>query len=325
MIELSDVLAAAERLEGVAHRTPVFSSRTLNEMTNATVFLKGENFQRAGSFKFRGAFNRISLLTADERAKGVCTISSGNHAQALALAAALSGISAEILMPEDAPTAKRKGTEGYGAKVFSYDRHSMSQLEAGRRFQAERDMMFISSHDDPLIMAGAGTAALELFVDVGELDLLLAPIGGGGGMSGYATVAKALYPRTNVVGVEPAASQLAKKSLEAGLRVENPVPRTIADGQQLTILGVNTFEVIKERVDDVAEVSDEQIVSTIEFLHERMKVVVEPSGACALAAVHSGVIDAAGKRVGVIVSGGNLGIDRLVKLLPTSGRRAVPS
>jgi len=315
VLDLGDVRAAAVRLDGVAHRTPVLTSRTLDELVGATVYLKAENFQRTGSFKFRGAFNRVDQLSPQERAKGVCTISSGNHSQALALAAAILGIRAEILMPKDAPKAKIEATQGYGAQVFFYDRHSMPQLQAGLRFQSERDMTFISSHDDPLIMAGAGTAALELFEQVKDIDVLLAPIGGGGGISGYATVAKGLDPATRVVGVESAASEVAKRSLAAGKRIEIEVPHTIADGQQLSILGAHTFEIIQKRVDEVASVTDEEIIRTIEFLYERMKIVVEPSGACALAALLAGAVAANGKRVGVVLSGGNLGIDRLLKLI----------
>jgi threo-3-hydroxy-L-aspartate ammonia-lyase len=314
-LTLADVRAAADRLSGVAHRTPVLTSRTLDDLCGATVVLKCENFQRSGTFKFRGAYNAVSSMPNAESQRGVCTISSGNHAQALALAARQLGVPAVILMPEDAPELKLNATRGYGAEVVLYDRYSISQYEAGQRLRQERGLPFVSSHDDPLIAAGAGTAMLELIDDVDSLDVLVAPIGGGGGMSGYATVAKALLAGVRVVGAEPAASRLASRSLAAGNRVEIEVPRTIADGQQLTVLGRFTFEVLRALVDEVVAVDDTEIVAAMQFLFERMKLVTEPSGAIAIASVLAGKLDVEGKRVGVIVSGGNIGTTQFARLI----------
>jgi threo-3-hydroxy-L-aspartate ammonia-lyase len=314
-VTLDDVRVAADRLSGVAHRTPVMTSRTLDSLSGATLLLKCENFQRSGTFKFRGAYNAISSLPDAERRRGVCTISSGNHAQALALSAQELDVPAVILMPEDAPELKLNATRGYGAEVVLYDRYSISQYEAGQKLRQERGLAFISSHDDPLIAAGAGTAMLELVDDAESVDVLVAPIGGGGGMSGYATVAKALLAGVQVVGAEPAASRLASRSLAAGSRVEIDVPRTIADGQQLTVLGRFTFEVLRALVDEVVAVEDAEIVAAMTLLFERMKLVTEPSGAIALAAVLSGRFNVEGKRVGVIVSGGNIGATQFARLI----------
>ncbi len=302
-------------LRGVANRTPVLTTRTLDRLLDATVHLKCENFQRTGSFKFRGAYNKVASMPESERADGVCTVSSGNHAQALALVARELGIPAAILMPDDAPPAKIEATKGYGADVELYDRFSMPQAEAGRRFREERGLPFVSSHDDPMISAGAGTAALELFEDAGPLDVLVAPVGGGGGITGYATVAKELDGDTLVVGVEPSASGVNKLSLLAGRRVEIDVPATIADGQQLTIPGRYPFEVMQKRVDDIVLVDDAEIVSAMSFLFERVKVVTEPSGAIGVAALLAGKLDVKGRRVGVMVTGGNVGVERLGALL----------
>jgi len=317
-VNLADVEAAAQRLAGVAHVTPVLTSRTLDALVDAQLFLKCENFQRTGTFKFRGAFNAVSSLPAEERSRGVCTVSSGNHAQALALAAHELGVPAVIAMPADAPAVKVEATRGYGAEVVMFDRYAVPQHEAGERLRQERGLAFISSHDDPLIAAGAGTAALELLREVGTLDVLVAPIGGGGGMSGYATVAKALLPDVHVVGVEPAASRLASRSLGEGRRVEIDTPRTIADGQQLRVLGRFTFEVLRALVDEVVAVEDAEIVRAMIFLFEHLKVVAEPSGAIALAAVLAGKLDVAGRRAGIVVSGGNVGAAQFAALVGTS-------
>jgi threonine dehydratase len=300
LLSIDDVRLASKTLDGVVHRTPVLPY-------GDSVFLKAENLQRSGSFKFRGAFNKVSSLSDDERARGVCTISSGNHAQALALVARELGVRVAILMPQDAPVFKVEATRALGADVVTYDRYSIPQAEAGRRFQAERGMTFVSAHDDPMISAGAATAALELFEDAGPLDVIVAPIGGGGGIAGYATVAKAMSAGTRVLGVEPAAGGITKKSLAAGERLSMDVPKTIADGQQLTTPGAYPFEVMRERVDEVVLVSDEEIVAAMVFLFEQLKVVAEPSGAIATAAV---LREKPQGRVGVIISGGNIGIDR---------------
>ena len=315
VITVDDVRAAAARIEGLAHRTPVLSSRALDEATGARVFLKAENLQRAGAFKFRGACNAVSLLSAEEREHGVATVSSGNHAQALALAARLHGVRATILMPDDAPAGKLAATRGYGAEVIPFDRYAVDREELLAGLVAERGLVPIHPYDDPRIMAGQGTVALELLEQAGPLDLLLVCVGGGGLIAGCATVADALAPDVRVVGVEPEAGDDTKRSLAAGERVRIEVPRTIADGQQLPIPGELTFEVIRRLVDDVALASDAEIVSAMRFLFERLKTVAEPSGACALAALLAGRVEAQGLRVGVTISGGNVAPERFSALL----------
>jgi threonine dehydratase len=310
VIDLDDVRRAAERLDGVAHRTPLIRSRTLDERTGATVRLKPENLQRIGAFKFRGAYNAVASLPDDERARGVTAASSGNHAQALSLAAALHGTRATILMPEDVPASKAAATEGYGARIVRFDRYSADR-EALMRELAEREgLTVVHPYDDERVMAGQGTATLELIEDGGELDLLLVPVGGGGLISGSATAATALCPGCEVVGVEPAAGDDTRRSLAAGERVRVPVGRTIADGQQIDIPGENTFPVIRERVASVVTVSDAEIVDAMRFAFERLKLVLEPSGASALAALLAGRADAGGRRTGVILSGGNVDVAR---------------
>ncbi len=313
MISLDDVRAAAGRLAGVAHRTPVLTSRALDEAVGATVFLKAENLQRVGAFKFRGAYNAVASLSDAEREHGVATVSSGNHAQALALAARLHGIRAVILMPEDSPAGKLAATEGHGAEVIRFDRYGHDREQLLTELVAERGLVPVHPYDDERVMAGQGTVALELVEQAGPLDVLVVPVGGGGLISGCATVAAEHGVR--VVGVEPEAGDDVKRSLEAGERVRIPVPRTIADGQQLPTPGELTFEVIRERVDAVALATDEQIVAAMRFLFERMKTVAEPSGACALAALLAGRVEAAGLRVGVTISGGNVSAARFADLL----------
>jgi threonine dehydratase len=312
---LDDVTRASGVVSDVVLRTPVLTSRTLDELVGAKVLLKCENLQRTGSFKFRGAFNTLASLTKEERERGVCAVSSGNHAQALALAAREFGAPAVILMPEDAPPVKIAATRGYGAEVVLYDRYSLPQDEAGRRLRDERGLVFVSSHDDPRISAGAGTAALELIQDEGPIDALIAPVGGGGGMAGYATVVDALCPGARIVGVEAEASRLATRSLAEGDRVRIEVPRTIADGQQLTILGAFPFEVMRRLDVEMVTATEDQILAAMSFLFERLKIVTEPSGAIALAALLAGTIRAPGRRVGIIVSGGNIGARRFASLL----------
>jgi threonine dehydratase len=311
MISFDDVQAAARRIDGVAHRTPVLTSRALDETTGATVLLKAENLQRVGAFKFRGAYNAVASLSDAERARGVATVSSGNHAQALSLAARLHGIPAVILMPEDSPAGKLAATEGHGAEVIRFDRYAQDREQLLADLVAERGLVPIHPYDDERVMAGQGTVALELIEDAGPLDLLLAPIGGGGLISGCATVAKANGIR--VVGVEPEAGDDVKRSLEAGERVRIEVPRTIADGQQLPTPGELTFPVIAERVDEVVLASDCEIVDAMRFLFERLKTVAEPSGACALAALMAGRVS--GARIGVVISGGNVTAERFAELL----------
>jgi threo-3-hydroxy-L-aspartate ammonia-lyase len=315
MIELADVERAAERLAGVAHRTPVFTSRTLDQLTGARVHVKAECFQRVGAFKFRGAYNKISSLPEDVLRRGVLAYSSGNHAQAVALAASLLGSHATIVMPEDAPAAKLAATRGYGAEIVTYDRWTENREEIGARLAAERDLELVKPYDDPLVMAGQGTVALELLEQAPELDVVLVPVSGGGLLAGCATAAKALRPRIRVAGVEPEAGDDTRRSLAAGERVRIEVPRTIADGLQATEPGELTFEVNRERVDDVVTVSDDEIVAAMIFLFDRLKLVVEPSGAVGVAALLAGRLDAHDRNVGVVVSGGNVGAARFAELV----------
>ena len=315
MISVDDVRAAARRIEPFAHRTPVLTSRALDEATGARVFLKAENLQRAGAFKFRGACNTVASLGEEERARGVATVSSGNHAQALALAARLHGARATILMPDDAPAGKLAATRGYGAEVIAFDRYSVDREALLAELIAERGLVPVHPYDDPRVMAGQGTAALELLDQAGPLDLLLVCVGGGGLIAGCATVAAALAPETRVVGVEPEAGDDTRRSLAAGERVRIPVPRTIADGQQLPIPGELTFPVVRRLVGEIAVASDDEIVAAMRFLFERLKTVAEPSGACALAALLAGRVDAHGLRVGVTLSGGNVDAARFARLV----------
>lgn len=310
-----DVGRAAARLAGVAHRTPVLTSTTLDAELGATVFLKAENFQRAGAFKFRGAYNAIASLTEAERARGVATFSSGNHAQAVALSAALHDIPAVILMPEDAPASKVAATKGYGADIVFYDRYREERAGLGNALADERGMTLIPPFDHWDVIAGQGTAAAELFADAGHLDILVVCVGGGGLISGCATAAAGIEDRPTVIGVEPAAGDDVKQSFERGEIVTIDTPRTIADGQQTTAPGPKTFAVISERVDQMVTVTDEAIIDTMRFVFERMKVVLEPSGASALAALRSGEVEVAGARVGVTLSGGNVDAQRFASLV----------
>jgi threonine dehydratase len=308
VISLADVEAAAARIEGVAHRTPVFTSRTLDERTGTTAFLKAENLQRIGAFKFRGAYNAITALAP----AGVAAVSSGNHAQAVALSAALHGIPAVILMPDDAPRSKLEATRGYGAEVVTYGRYEEDRDALLGRLAEERGLTAIHPYDEPLVQAGQGTAALELLDQTGGLDALLVPLGGGGLLAGCATAAEGV----RVIGVEPAAGDDFQRSLAAGERVRIPMPRTIADGQQIDIPGETTFPVIESRADSVVTVNDEEILDAMAFAFERMKLVLEPSGASALAALLTGRASLEG-RVGVVLSGGNIAIDRFMSLMET--------
>jgi threonine dehydratase len=314
VIARDDVEAAAARLDGIAHRTPVLRSRTLDERVGVRVHLKAECFQRAGSFKFRGAYNKISSLPPDVRGRGVLAYSSGNHAQAVALAARLLGTSATIVMPEDAPAAKLDATRGYGASVVTYDRWTESREEIGARLAAEHGVELVRPYDDPLVMAGQGTVALELLAEVPELDLLLVPVSGGGLVAGIATVAKAHDPNLRVVGVEPEAGDDTARSLARGERVRIDLPRTIADGLQSPEPGELTFEVNRRLVDGVVTVSDAEILDAMAFLFDRLKIVVEPSGAVGVAALLTGRVAPAGA-VGVVISGGNVGAARFADLL----------
>lgn len=316
MITLDDVQAAARQLDGVAHRTPVMTSTTLDERVGGRVFLKAENLQRIGAFKFRGAYNAISRLAPDQLARGVAAFSSGNHAQAVALSAALLGTTATIVMPKDSPAVKLDATRGYGAEVVLYDRYTEDRVAVGQHLAHERGLTLVHPYDDTHVMAGQGTAALELVHDTGGLDVLVVCIGGGGLISGCATAAKGLDPSIRVIGVEPQARDITRRSLDAGKPLTMPVPFTIADGQQGDAPGRLTFEVMARLLDDIVGVSDDDIVATMRLLFDRVKMVVEPSGASALAAVLAGAAgDLAGQRVGVVVSGGNVGADRFARLM----------
>jgi threonine dehydratase len=314
-LDLDDVRRAAARLDGIALHTPVLHSRTLDERVGATVSLKAETFQRGGAFKFRGAYNAVSSLDAAALAQGVCAVSSGNHAQAVTLAAGLCGSRATILMPADAPPLKRAATEGYGAEVLTFNRYRDDREALVRELATQRGLALVHPYDNPLVMAGQGTVALELLSQSGGLDRLVVPIGGGGLISGCATVVKALTPDTRVTGVEPAASDDAARSLASGRRERVTVGPTIADGQQTATPGELTWPVIHALVDEVVTVTDAQIIDAMRFCFERCKLVVEPSGACALAAVLASAVGCEGERVGVVLSGGNVGADGFAALM----------
>ncbi len=316
LITIDDVRAAAARIAGVAHRTPVVTSATLDGLVGASVHLKCENLQRGGAFKFRGAYNRMSRLSETELATGVFAFSSGNHAQAVAIAAGLLGTSATILMPEDAPAAKVAATRGYGAEIVTYDRYTQDREALGTAMADERGLVLIPPYEHPLVMAGQGTTGLELVEDAGDLDLFLCCIGGGGLMAGCSTAVRALSPGARIVGIEPAAANDTQRSLAAGERVDIGVPRTIADGLQANVPGELTFSVNRRTVDEIVTVTDAQIVEAMRFAFERLKLVVEPSGAVGIAALLSGVVQPApGARVGVVISGGNIGAGRFAELV----------
>ena len=314
-INYADIQSAAARLAGTAHRTPVATSRTANQRTGAELFFKCENLQRMGAFKFRGAYNALSQFTPEQRRAGVVAFSSGNHAQAIALSGRLLGIPATIVMPNDAPLMKVDATRGYGAEVQLYNRYKEDREAIGRQLADERGMTLIPPFDHPHVMAGQGTAALELIEDAGSLDVLLVCVGGGGLISGCAVAAKHALPQCRVIGVEPEAGSDVQQSLRRGEIVHIDVPQTIADGAQTQAPGRVTFPVIRALVDDVLTVTDRQLVLTMRFFAERMKMVVEPTGCLAAAAVLEGLLDVKGQRVGIIISGGNVDVDRYAELL----------
>ena len=322
MIGIDDVRSAAAALDGVAHRTPVLSSRTLDAATGATVFCKAECYQRGGAFKFRGAYSMISRVPSHERARGVAAYSSGNHAQAVAIAAAMLNAPAVILMPDDAPAAKLDATRGYGAEVVTYDRYSQDRDQLGRELAESRGLTLVPPYEHPLVMSGQGTAALELLEQAPGLDALLVPVGGGGLLAGCATAARAIAPDIEMIGVEPEQGDDTRRSLAAGERVRIPVPRTIADGQQVETPGELTFEVNRQLADSVELVSDGDIIDAMLFAFDRMKVVLEPSGACALAALLAGRVLRPGRRVGVVLSGGNVGAARFAELTASAAASA---
>ena len=310
-----DVVAAAGRLFGHAHRTPVLTSSTADSRLGAKLHFKCENFQRMGAFKFRGAFNALSRFDEQQRRGGVLAFSSGNHAQAIALSARILGMPAAILMPSDAPASKIEATRGYGAEVILFDRYTQDREALSAALAVERRMTLIPPYDHPDVIAGQGTAALELFEEVGELDVLLVCMGGGGLVSGSALAARAMSPRCKVYGVEPEAGNDGQQSFRLGRIVHIETPKTIADGAQTQHLGNYTFEVIRRDVDDVLTVTDPQLVEAMRFFAERMKMIVEPTGCLSFAAACHAGLPLTGKRVGIIVSGGNVDLKRFAALL----------
>jgi threonine dehydratase len=314
-IALDDVRDAAARIKGVAHRTPVLTSRTLDGIVGAQVFLKCENLQRVGAFKFRGAYNAASRLSPEQLARGIAAYSSGNHAQAVALAARELGSTAVIVMPEDTPASKLAAVAGYGAEIVTYDRYTGDREAIGRALAEQRGLALIPPYEHPHVIAGQGTATLELLEEVGDLDVVIVPVGGGGLIAGSAIAAKGLQPGIRVVGVEPEAGDDTKRSLEAGRRISIDVPRTIADGQAAHIPGELTFSVNERLVDEIVLVSDDEIRDAMRFAFDRLKTVMEPSGATALAALLASRLDPVPARVGLIVSGGNVDTKRFAALL----------
>ena len=310
-----DVAAAARRLEGQAHRTPVLRSRTADTLLGAQLFFKCENFQRMGAFKFRGAFNALSQFTPAQRKTGVLAFSSGNHAQAIALSARVLGMPAAIVMPLDAPAAKLAATRGYGAEVITYDRFTEDRQAISQRLAQERGMTLIPPYDHPDVLAGQGTAAKELFDEVGDLDHLFVCLGGGGLLSGSALAARALSPRCKIYGVEPEAGNDGQQSFRSGEIVHIDTPQTIADGAQTQFLGQYTFAIIRRDVDDILTASDAQLVQAMRFFAERMKMLVEPTGCLGFAGAQHGGVALESARVGVIISGGNVDLARFAQLV----------
>ncbi|MGA2393328.1 MAG: threo-3-hydroxy-L-aspartate ammonia-lyase [Candidatus Lustribacter sp.] len=314
-VTFDDVVAAAGRLRGVAHRTPAITSATLDERLGARAYLKAENLQRMGAFKFRGAYNRLAQLDAPARERGVVAFSSGNHAQGVALAAKLLGIPAAIVMPADAPAAKLAATRGYGAEVVLYDRFTMNRAEIARALAAERGATLVPPYDDPAIIAGQGTSALELIEDAGALDVLFVPTGGGGLLSGSAIAATGLAPGIAVYGVETVAGDDWVQSLARNERVTIPVPDTIADGMQTQSPGELTFPIVQALCAGVVTVTDDELRDAMRFAFERLKLVIEPSGAAGLAAALGGRVELRGKRVGITISGGNVDASTFARLI----------
>jgi threo-3-hydroxy-L-aspartate ammonia-lyase len=310
-----DVSAAAQRLQGQAHRTPVLRSSTADRLLGAQLFFKCENLQRMGAFKFRGAFNALSQFTPAQRKAGVLAFSSGNHAQAIALSARLLGIPATILMPRDAPRAKIEATRGYGGEVITFDRYTEDREALSAKIGAERGLTVIPPFDHPHVIAGQGTAAKELFDEVGPLDVLLVPMGGGGLLSGTALATRALAPQCKLYGVEPEAGNDGQQSFRKGEIIHIETPNTLADGAQTQHLGQYTFAIVRRDVDDILTATDAQLIEAMRFFAERMKIVVEPTGCLGFAAGRHAGLSLQGKRVGVIVSGGNVDVARFAQLL----------
>jgi threonine dehydratase len=310
-----DVVAAADRVAGQAHRTPVLTSRTANDQFGAQLYFKSENLQRMGAFKFRGAYNALAKFDATQRAAGVVAFSSGNHAQAIALSARLLGIPATIVMPLDAPAAKVAATRGYGATVVTYDRYTQDREQIGRELAERHGLTLIPPYDHADVIAGQGTAAKELFEEVGELDYLFAPLGGGGLLSGTALATRALSPSCKLYGVEPEAGNDGQRSFRSGSIVHIDTPKTIADGAQTQHLGQLTFPIIRRDVDDILTASDAQLVEAMRWYAERMKIVVEPTGCLSLAAALAMKEKLRDKRIGILISGGNVDVGRFAELL----------
>ncbi|KFC51415.1 serine dehydratase [Halomonas sp. SUBG004] len=310
-----DVVAASERIKGYARHTPVMTSRTADEALGAQIFFKCENFQRMGAFKFRGAFNALSKFSAEQKRAGVVAFSSGNHAQAIALSARILDIPATIVMPHDAPAAKVAATQGYGGNVIFYDRYTEDREQIGRDLAEKHGQTLIPSYDHPDVLTGQGTAAKELFEEVGPLDALFVCLGGGGLLSGCALAARALSPDCKVYGVEPEAGNDGQQSFRSGQIVHIDTPKTIADGAQTQYLGKVTFPIIQRNVDDILTASDAELVDCMAFMAERMKMVVEPTGCLGFAAARQMKAELKGKRVGVIISGGNVDMARFASLL----------
>ncbi|PHP87211.1 serine dehydratase [Burkholderia sp. AU18528] len=310
-----DVAAAAARLEGHAHRTPVMTSRTIDDALGAQVFFKCENLQRMGAFKFRGAFNALSRFNAEQRRHGVVAFSSGNHAQAIALSARILGIPATIVMPQDAPAAKIAATRGYGGNIVTYDRYTEDREQIGRELAEKHGLTLVPPYDHPDVIAGQGTAAKELFDEVGPLDAVFTPLGGGGLLSGTALATRALSPHAKLYGVEPEAGNDAQQSFRSGTIVHIDTPRTIADGAQTQHVGNLTFPILRRDVDDILTATDAELVDCMRFFATRMKLVVEPTGCLAFAAVRRMKDALQGKRVGVVISGGNVDLENFCALV----------
>lgn len=313
-----DVAAAAARLDGHAHRTPVMTSRTIDEALGAQVFFKCENLQRMGAFKFRGAFNALSRFDATQRRHGVVAFSSGNHAQAIALSARILGIPATIVMPHDAPAAKMAATRGYGGNVVTYDRYTEDREQIGRALAEKHGLTLVPPYDHADVMAGQGTAAKELFDEVGPLDAVFTPLGGGGLLSGTALATRALSPHAKLYGVEPEAGNDGQQSFRSGSIVHIDTPRTIADGAQTQHLGNLTFPILRRDVDDILTATDAELVDCMRFFATRMKIVVEPTGCLSLAAARRMKDELKGKRVGIVISGGNVDLENFCALIAAS-------
>jgi threonine dehydratase len=310
----ADIEKATQRLQGYAYRTPVIISRTVNQLTGAEVFFKCENFQRTGSFKFRGAFNALSQLSEEEKSRGVLTFSSGNHAQAIARSGQILGIPTTIIMPSDAPVVKQSATRGYGAEIILYERSEIAREVLCQQIATERDCTIIPPYDHRDIIAGQGTTAFELLEEVGTLDILLVCCGGGGLLSGCAIATRKLAPNCKIIGVEPANADDATRSFQTKTlqKIENP--KTIADGARTPYLGTLTFPLVLANVDEMVTVSEEEIIKTMFFVWERMKLVIEPTGALAAAALLQGIVKAPGSRIGVVISGGNVDLKQISQL-----------